>query len=354
MTDIFGEDVGPPLGGVFTATQGLKTAWNTPLDERGIIGMRDRPRARRAAAGRRDPVLRLHLQHHRPAQDRRQHLLVEQRRLERADGGDDARSARGIRGSIYHSHSFDATATHIPGWKIVMPSTPLDAYGLLLSALPGPEPGDVPRAEGAAPHEGRASRSPASPATTSVLSKMIDAPLGDRTQWKPQWPDAAAATPSRSARAKRVRAGTRRHRGHLRPHVPLCVDGRRGARGRGHRRRGHRPALALPLRLGGDQGELGEEDRPRALRERGHRGDELRRAPDPPHGGGALLRAARAAAAPRGRSSSRASASPTRSRWRACRSSATSPRRCGPWPASSPDGPAHFLECSPTMLPSVS
>src|SRR5258708_29491508 len=39
VTDIFGEDVGPPLGGVFTATQGLKTAWNSPLDERGIIGM---------------------------------------------------------------------------------------------------------------------------------------------------------------------------------------------------------------------------------------------------------------------------------------------------------------------------
>ena len=38
VTDIFGEDVGPPLGGVFTATQGLKTAWNTPLDERGIVG----------------------------------------------------------------------------------------------------------------------------------------------------------------------------------------------------------------------------------------------------------------------------------------------------------------------------
>src|SRR4026207_463892 len=39
VTDIFGEDVGAPLGGVFTATQGLKTTWNTPLDERGIIGM---------------------------------------------------------------------------------------------------------------------------------------------------------------------------------------------------------------------------------------------------------------------------------------------------------------------------
>ena len=45
VTDIFGEDVGPPLGGVFTATQGLKTAWNTPLDERGVIcvGTRVRP-----------------------------------------------------------------------------------------------------------------------------------------------------------------------------------------------------------------------------------------------------------------------------------------------------------------------
>jgi pyruvate/2-oxoglutarate/acetoin dehydrogenase E1 component len=30
VTDIFGEDVGPPLGGAFTATQGLKTSWNSP------------------------------------------------------------------------------------------------------------------------------------------------------------------------------------------------------------------------------------------------------------------------------------------------------------------------------------
>src|SRR3954453_18603949 len=38
LTNVFGEDVGPPLGGVFTVTQGLKTGWNSPLDERGIIG----------------------------------------------------------------------------------------------------------------------------------------------------------------------------------------------------------------------------------------------------------------------------------------------------------------------------
>src|SRR6476661_772787 len=38
VKDIFGQDVGPPLGGAFTATVGLKTAWNSPLDERGIVG----------------------------------------------------------------------------------------------------------------------------------------------------------------------------------------------------------------------------------------------------------------------------------------------------------------------------
>ena len=27
-----------PLAGVFTVTQGLKTSWNSPLDERGIVG----------------------------------------------------------------------------------------------------------------------------------------------------------------------------------------------------------------------------------------------------------------------------------------------------------------------------
>jgi len=37
VTDVFGEDVGPPLGGVFTATHGVRTSWYSPLDERGII-----------------------------------------------------------------------------------------------------------------------------------------------------------------------------------------------------------------------------------------------------------------------------------------------------------------------------
>jgi 2-oxoisovalerate dehydrogenase E1 component beta subunit len=96
----------------------------------------------------------------------------------------------GIRGSIYHSHSFDAQATRIPGWKIVMPSNPVDAYGLMLSAILDPNPVMylAPKAllrAKAAPDE----RIPGEPDDERVLSKMIDAPLGDRSKWRPEWPD---------------------------------------------------------------------------------------------------------------------------------------------------------------------
>ena len=143
VTDIFGEDVGPPLGGVFTATQGLKTAWNSPLDERGIIGMA----MGLALAGQR-PVAEIQFCDY---IFNTIDLLKLAGNTCWSTNGDwnlpmvvMTPVGAGIRGSIYHSHSFDATATHIPGWKIVMPSNPLDAYGLMLSRLQGSEPGDVP------------------------------------------------------------------------------------------------------------------------------------------------------------------------------------------------------------------
>jgi 2-oxoisovalerate dehydrogenase E1 component beta subunit len=95
----------------------------------------------------------------------------------------------GIRGSLYHSHSFDAQATRIPGWKVVIPSNPLDAYGLMLSAIVDPNPvmylspKALLRAK-AEPHE----RIPGEPDDDRVLSRMIDAPLGDRSRWRPEWP----------------------------------------------------------------------------------------------------------------------------------------------------------------------
>jgi 2-oxoisovalerate dehydrogenase E1 component beta subunit len=46
----------------------------------------------------------------------------------------------GIGGGLYHSQSIEAYFTHIPGLKIVVPSTPQDAKGLLKSAVRDPNP----------------------------------------------------------------------------------------------------------------------------------------------------------------------------------------------------------------------
>jgi 2-oxoisovalerate dehydrogenase E1 component beta subunit len=188
VTDVFGQDVGPPLGGVFTQSQGLRTAWNSPLDERGIVGTA----MGLALAGQR-PVAEIQFCDY-------AFNIID---LLKLAGGICWSSAgdyncpmvlmtpvgSGIRGSIYHSHSFDAQATRIPGWKIVMPSNPLDAYGLMLSAIADPNPVMylAPKAllrAKAEPNE----RIPGEPEDERVLSKMIDAPLGDRSRWRPDWP----------------------------------------------------------------------------------------------------------------------------------------------------------------------
>ena len=139
VTDVFGQDVGPPLGGVFTQSQGLKTAWNSPLDERGIVGTA----IGLALAGQR-PVAEIQFCDY---AFNTIDLLKLAGSICWSSAGDYncpmvlmTPVGSGIRGSIYHSHSFDAQATRIPGWKIVMPSNPLDAYGLMLSAIADPNP----------------------------------------------------------------------------------------------------------------------------------------------------------------------------------------------------------------------
>src|SRR3954465_3684163 len=139
VTDIFGEDVGAPLGGVFTATQGLKTAGNSPLDERGVIGT-----AIGLALAGQKPVAEIQFCDY---AFNTIDLLKIAGNICWSSSGDwnvplvlMTPVGAGIRGSIYHSHSFDAMATRLPGWKIVMPSTPRDAYGLLLSSIADPNP----------------------------------------------------------------------------------------------------------------------------------------------------------------------------------------------------------------------
>lgn len=186
VKDIFGEDVGAPLGGVFTATQGLKTAWNSPLDERGIIGM----------------ALGIGLAGERcVAEIQFADYIFNTIDLMKIGGNTHwvsngqynmpivvmTPAGAGIHGSIYHSHSFDSWATRLPGWKVVMPSNPLDAYGLMLSAIKDPNPVLFLKSKALMRVKGE-DLIPGEPEDEKELRAMIDAPIGDRSKWKPRWP----------------------------------------------------------------------------------------------------------------------------------------------------------------------
>jgi 2-oxoisovalerate dehydrogenase E1 component subunit beta len=207
VTDVLGEDVGPPLGGVFTATQGIETAWSTPLDERGIVGMA----IGLALAGQR-PVAEIQFCDY--AFNTIDLLKIAGNTYWSSNGDWNVPMVlmtpvgAGIHGSVYHSHSFDATATHLPGWKIFMPSSPRDAYGMMITAIEDPNPVMVllPKALMRARATTPAGLIPGEPEDHRELGRMIDAPLGDRTGWRPEWPDTAIErVPFASART--VRAG---------------------------------------------------------------------------------------------------------------------------------------------------
>jgi 2-oxoisovalerate dehydrogenase E1 component beta subunit len=221
VTDIFGEDVGPPLGGVFTATQGLKTAWNSPLDERGIVGT---AMGIAYAGGR--PVAEIQFCDY---GFNTIDLLKVAGNQRWAGAGNYAMplvlmmpSGSGIRGSLYHSHSFESWASTLAGWKVVMPSNALDAYGLMLSAILDPNPVMV-----LLPKALLRVRSdkliPGEPADPNMLKEMIDAPVGDRSVWEPRWPDVkeylvplgSAAVPREGAHATVISYGRT---------LPLCLQ----------------------------------------------------------------------------------------------------------------------------------
>lgn len=186
LKDVFGQDVGAPLGGVFTATQGVKTAWNAPLDERGIMGVA----MGIAMAGDRCVAEIQFVDYIFNTIDQ---LKIAGNTLWCTNGQMKLPMVvmtpvgAGIRGSVYHSHSFDAWASRLAGWKVVMPSTPIDAYGLLLSAIQDPNPVLFLKPKALMRVRGE-ELIPGEPESEKDLKAMIDAPIGDRSKWKPKWP----------------------------------------------------------------------------------------------------------------------------------------------------------------------
>ena len=143
---ILGEDVGH-FGGVFRVTRGLQEKYgaervfDTPLAEAGIVGMAIGMALGGAAADRGDPVRRLHLPGLRPDRERAGEVPLplaagstRRKVVIRAPYGG------GIRGGHYHSQSPEAYFAHTPGLRVVIPSDPYQAKGLLLAALECDDP----------------------------------------------------------------------------------------------------------------------------------------------------------------------------------------------------------------------
>ncbi|MFN0243072.1 MAG: alpha-ketoacid dehydrogenase subunit beta [Planctomycetota bacterium] len=142
---VFGEDVGPK-GGVFLATEGLtkefgeKRCFDTPLSEDGIVGA-----AIGMAVNGLRPVAEIQFQDFiYPAFDQ---IVSEAAKLRYRSGGQYTAPmvirtpyGGGIRGGLYHSQSAEAYFCHTPGLKVVIPSTPYDAKGLLIAAIQDPDP----------------------------------------------------------------------------------------------------------------------------------------------------------------------------------------------------------------------
>jgi 2-oxoisovalerate dehydrogenase E1 component beta subunit len=141
---IFGEDVGID-GGVFRATDGLIQRYgasrvrDTPLSETVIAGM-----AVGAAAHGLRPVAEIQFMgffysaldqlanHAARLRNRTRGRLTCPMVLRVPYGG-------GIKAPEHHSESMEAMLAHIPGLRVVVPSSPARAYGLLLAAIRDPD-----------------------------------------------------------------------------------------------------------------------------------------------------------------------------------------------------------------------
>jgi 2-oxoisovalerate dehydrogenase E1 component beta subunit len=142
---VLGEDVAT-RGGVFRVTQGFLDEFgeqrviDTPIAEGAIVGV-----AVGMALHGLLPVAEIEFADFiHPAYDQ---MVSEVARMRYRTNGDfglpmvvRAPYGGGVHGALYHSQSIEATYGHIPGIKVVVPSTPYDAAGMLRAAIADPDP----------------------------------------------------------------------------------------------------------------------------------------------------------------------------------------------------------------------
>jgi 2-oxoisovalerate dehydrogenase E1 component beta subunit len=142
---VLGEDVGA-RGGVFRVTAGFMEEFgeqrviDTPLAESSIVGV-----AIGMALHGLLPVAEIQFADFiHPAFDQ---LVSEAARLRYRSNGDfgvplviRAPWGGGVHGALYHSQSIEAFYGHVPGLKVITPSTPHDVKGMLRAAIRDPDP----------------------------------------------------------------------------------------------------------------------------------------------------------------------------------------------------------------------
>ena len=142
---VFGEDVGY-FGGVFRCTAGLQKKYgthrcfDTPINESGIVGTG----IGMAVYGLK-PVVEIQFADYMyPAYDQ---IVSEAARIRHRSAGQFTcpivirmPTGGGIFGGQTHSQSPEALFTHVSGLKVVVPSNPRDAKGLLIAAIEDPDP----------------------------------------------------------------------------------------------------------------------------------------------------------------------------------------------------------------------
>jgi 2-oxoisovalerate dehydrogenase E1 component beta subunit len=142
---LLGEDIGV-AGGVFRVTDGLRDKFggdrvvDTPVAESGIVGV-----GLGLALGGLRPVLELQfmgfsypafdqvISHVGRIRNRSRHRFTAPLVIRMPYGG-------GIGAAEHHSESTEALYAHVPGIKVVVPSRPTDAAGLLRAAIEDPDP----------------------------------------------------------------------------------------------------------------------------------------------------------------------------------------------------------------------
>ncbi|MBR0683726.1 alpha-ketoacid dehydrogenase subunit beta [Roseomonas eburnea] len=142
---VIGEDVGAD-GGVFRATEGLLARFgkdrviDTPLAEVGIAGLAVglaaqgfRPVAEIQFTGFLYATLDQVLNHAARLRTRTRGRLTCPLVIRSPSGG-------GVRAPEHHSESPEAIFAHVPGLRVVVPSSPARAFGLLLAAIRDPDP----------------------------------------------------------------------------------------------------------------------------------------------------------------------------------------------------------------------